>query len=29
MLNFVVAVILGGGLAVGAALLAERLFPSA
>jgi uncharacterized protein involved in exopolysaccharide biosynthesis len=29
MLNFVVAVTLGGGLAVGAALLAERLFPSA
>jgi len=29
MLNFVVAVILGGGLAVGAALLAERLSPSA
>jgi len=29
MLNLVVAMILGGGLAVGAALLAERLFPSA
>jgi uncharacterized protein involved in exopolysaccharide biosynthesis len=29
MLNLVVAVILGGGLAVGAALISERLFPSA
>jgi uncharacterized protein involved in exopolysaccharide biosynthesis len=29
MLNLMVAVVLGGGLALGAALLAERLFPNA